>query len=254
VARCSLGSPGSFHSEALLYKLFGVNAELLIDHAWGWESCTMEDIKAYKPTATSLSSGQVLSEPYPHAKARIVAQEMAENMALDLVEKGLTTDQMVLAIGYDVENLKDPVKSQRYLSSAAMDAYGRLVPKPAHGSLNLSGPTSSTREIVRAIEALFDRLADPALLVRRITIAANHTAPETDDPPLPEQLDMFTDYEALWRRREREAAERARERSIQKAMLSVRRRYGKNALLKGMNLQEGATGMQRNRQIGGHKA
>lgn len=214
----------------------------------------MADIKAYKPTATSLSSGQVLTEPYPHDKARIVVQEMAESMSLDLVEKGLTTDQLVLSIGYDIENLKDPVKSQRYAASAAPDHYGRLAPKPAHGSLNLSGPTSSTREIVRAAEKLFDQIADPALSVRRITIAASHTVAETDDPPGPEQLDMFTDYEALWQRREREAAERARERSIQQAMLDVRRRYGKNALLKGMNLQEGATGMQRNRQIGGHKA
>lgn len=214
----------------------------------------MADIKAYKPTATSLSSGQVLGEPYPHDKARIVVQEMAESMSLDLVEKGLTTDQLVLSIGYDIENLKDPVKSQRYAASASMDDYGRLAPKPAHGSLNLSGPTSSTREILRAAETLFDQIADPALLVRRITIAANHTAAETDAPPCPEQLDMFTDYEALWQRREREAAERAREKSIQQAMLDVRRRYGKNALLKGMNLQEGATGMQRNRQIGGHKA
>ena len=254
VARCSLGQAGTYHNEALLYKLFGVNAELLIDHAWGWEPCTIADIKAYTPAATSLSSGQVLSEPYPYDKARIIVQEMAENMSLDLVEKGLTTDQLVLAIGYDIENLKDPAKQQRYAAEATMDFYGRLVPKPAHGSLNLSGPTSSTREIVRAAEALFDRIADPALLVRRVTIAASHTEAESTEPPVPEQLDMFTDYQSLWQRQAQEAQARAREKNIQQAMLHLRRRYGKNALLKGMNLQEGATGMQRNRQIGGHKA
>jgi len=251
VARCSLGGPGDFHSEDLLYKLFGVNAELLIDHAWGWEPCTLRDIKAFRPASNSLGAGQVLQTPYPFDKARLVLWEMADNLSLELVEKGLVTDQIVVTVGYDIENLADPGRTKAYKGPVTTDHYGRKVPKHAHGSQNLGEPTASTRRILEAAMAVFDRVVDPALLVRRMNIAANHITPEgravREEPA---QLDLFADEESEKLRE----AEAAREKRMQQAMLSIKKKYGKNAILKGANLQEGATARERNRQIGGHKA
>lgn len=256
VARCSLGKPSDFHSEALLYRLFGVNAELLIDHAWGWEPCTMADIKAYKPRTSSLSSGQVLPAPYPFEKARLIVREMAELLALDLVEKGLVTDQLALTVGYDVENLSDPARQRAYAGEVTTDYYGRRVPKHAHGTANLDRAGSSSRLIADAVLALYGRIADPALLVRRLTLAANHVAPAGSGAgsPVCEQLDLFSDAGAEERKRAEEDAALARERRMQEAMLHIKKKYGKNAILKGSDLEEGATAVERNNQIGGHRA
>ena len=252
VARCSL------ENEELLYRLFGVNAELLIDHAWGWEPCTIADIKAYKPENNSISSGQVLQEPYPFDKARLVVKEMADALVLDLVDKRLVTDQMVLTVGYDIENLADPDRRGRYKGPVTLDWYGRSVPKPAHGSINLDGPTSSTREITRAISELFDRIVDKSLLVRRMYVVANHIVDESAakraEAEAPVQLDMFTDYAAEAEREAAEEAAREREKRRQRAVLDIKKKYGKNAILRGMNLEEGATAKDRNAQIGGHRA
>ena len=256
VARCSVGKPGDYHNEALLYKLFGVNAELLIDHAWGWEPCRMEDIKAYKPESNSIGSGQVLHCPYPSEKARLVVREMTDLLALDLVDKGLVTDQMVLTVGYDIENLSDPQRSKAYKGPVTIDTYGRRVPKHAHGTANLEQPTSSTREIMDAVMGLFDNIVDPALLVRRLTLTANRVVGEHSvvENMAYEQLDLFTDYRAEQQLREEKKAAREREKRMQQAVLSIKKKYGKNAILKGMNLEEGATTIDRNEQIGGHKA
>jgi len=253
VARCSLGQPGMRHSEELLYKLFGVNAELLIDHAWGWEPCTMADIKAYKPCSSSLGMGQVLHCPYPFAKARLIVQEMMEQLSLDLLEKELVTDQLVLTIGY--EHLTGQAL-QTFRGTLSTDPYGRRIPKHANGSINLPRPTSSARLMVSAALELFDRIVNPDLFIRRVNVVASHTSNEQSTPLYPafKQLDLFTDYEFEEQRRKAEEALLARERSCQKAVLEIRRRFGKNAILRGMNLQDGATAMDRNRQIGGHKA
>ena len=322
VARCSV------QDEDLLYSLFGVNAELLIDHAWGWEPCTMDLIHSYTPQARSFSSGQVLTCPYEAAGARIVVREMAEAAALDLVEKQLLTDQMVLTVGYDIENLSDPARRRAYRGPVHTDRYGRRVPKAAHGTANLPGPTSSADRIVRAVLDLYDRIVDPGLLVRRIYLNTNHVtvreehaepagttgrraaafegvpswnggrrghradpaafedipsdpagSPDrrhpaqtrggggfSQDPDLPdsregqealgkwEQLDLFTDYEARKEEEKREQAAMEKERRLQEAMLEIRSKFGKNAILKGTSLQEGATMRDRNQSIGGHKA
>lgn len=251
IARCSV------QNEDLLYKLFGKNAELLIDHAWGWEPCTVADIKAYRPSTNSLSSGQVLQCPYTAEKARLVVREMADLLVLDLVDKGLVTDQMVLTVGYDIENLTDPVRRAAYQGSVETDRYGRQIPKQAHGSINLDGHTSSTRKIMAAVTELFDRIVDRGLLVRRMYVVANHVLPETEAPKKDEtslQLDLFTDYAAEEEKQKAEAAALARERKIQQAALAIKKKYGKNAILKGMNLEDGATAKDRNSQIGGHKA
>ncbi|MBQ3156866.1 MAG: DNA methylase [Clostridia bacterium] len=256
IARCSVGKPGSYFSEDLLYKLFGVNAELLIDHAWGWEPCTIGEIKAYQPVSHSLSTGQVLPGPYAFDKARLIVQEMTDLLTLDLVDKGLMTDQMVLVLGYDVESLADPKIRQVYTGAVVLDHYGRAVPRHAHGTANLPRMTSSTRQITETVLALYDRIADPLLLVRRINVVAARVLPEKEAlqrPPF-EQLDLFTDYEAAEQRRQLEDAQLARERRCQRAVLGIRRRFGKNAILMGMNFQEGGTAIERNRQIGGHKA
>ena len=255
VARCSLGGPGDYHNEELLYKLFGVNAELLIDHAWGYEPCTMADIKEYKPESNSMGSGQVLQCPYAYEKAKIVVQEMTDLLALDLVDKGLVTDQVVLTIGYDIENLKDPAIRRAYSGEITADRYGRHVPKHAHGTANLGRYTSSARLIWNAVSELADRITDKKLLVRRISVTANHVIRETDaqEEEIFEQMDLFTDYDALSRAREKEEAELEREKRMQKAMLDIKKRFGKNAVLKGLNLQEGATAIERNGQIGGHR-
>jgi len=251
VARCSV------HDEDKLYKLFGKNAELLIDHAWGWEPTTIEAIKAYRPSTNSLGSGQVLHQPYEPDKAKLVLREMADLLVLDLVDKGLVTDQIVVTVGYDIENLTDPERSKKYHGAIVKDHYGRQIPKHAHGTANLDGHTSSTRKIMCAASDLFDRIVDKNLLVRRLNIVANHVLPEADAPKKNagfEQLDLFTDYAALEVKQERERAELEREKKMQQAMLTIKKRFGKNAILKGMNLEEGATAKDRNAQIGGHKA
>lgn len=256
IARCSIGSPGDYYNEELLYRIFGINAELLIDHAWGWEPATIEQIKAYRPETNSLSSGQVLQCPYDFAKGKLIVREMTELLVLDLVDKGLVTDQVVLTVGYDIENLTNPEISRGYQGEIKVDHYGRKVPKHAHGTANLDRMTSSTRLIVDAVMELYDRIVDPKLLVRRVTVAANHLVEESavKEETSFEQLDLFTDYEAKEREREKERVRLAKERKLQEAMLAVKKKYGKNAMLKGMNLQEGATTIERNRQIGGHKA
>ena len=257
VARCSLGDVFDTHNEALLYKLFGVNAELLIDHAWGYEPCEIADIKSYKPETHSINSGQVLSTPYSFEKARLVVREMTDLLVLDLVEKGLVTDQIVLTVGYDIENLTDPERQKRYKGEIKTDHYGRRVPKEAHGTATLGGYTSSTRRIIDATMELYDRIINPDLLVRRMYISANRLVPEgeaTESRAADEQMSMFVDYEREKEEREHERAEFKREKQMQTAIIDIKRKFGKNAILKGMNLEEGATAKDRNSQIGGHKA
>lgn len=256
IARCSLGGANDYHNEALLYKLFGVNAQLLIDHAWGWEPCTIADIKAYKPADSSIGSGQVLKCPYTFEKAKLAVREMADLLALDLVDRELATDQMELTVGYDIENLADPDIKTRYKGAVTTDRYGRKTPKHAHSTINLDFPTSSAKLISEAVVRLFDRIVDRELLVRRLTIAANHVIDERDAVCRRdfEQLDLFTDYEAAKRENNDEETALEREKRIQKTILDIRKKYGKNAVIKGMNLREGATTVERNKQIGGHKA
>ena len=246
VARCSV------RNEALLYKLFGVNAELLIDHAWGWEPCTIADIKAYKPSSNSVGSGQVLQSPYTFDKARLIVREMTDLLVLDLVDKGLVTDQMVLTIGYDRESLLDPRIREKYTGPVTNDHYGRPIPKHAHGTVNLSRRCASTRLITDAVMALFDRVVNPELLVRRVNLTACNVCPESTVSGDEElfQLDLFKDQG----KKEAEDAALEREKRRQQAVLSIRKKYGKNAILKGMNFREGATTVDRNNQIGGHKA
>lgn len=256
IARCSLGKVNEYHNEDLLYRLFGVNAELLIDHAWGWEPCTIADVKAYKPENNSIGSGQVLHSPYTFEKARIIVMEMADLLVLDLVDKGLVTDQIVLTIGYDIENLNDSKIAKEYKGEIKIDHYGRKVPKHAHGTTNLSKKTSSTKLIIEAVLELYDQIVNPKLLVRRVTLTANHVVDEKNamEENFYEQIDLFTYYNFDEQKQQEELEELEREKRIQKAVLDIKKRYGKNAILKGMNLQEGATTMERNHQIGGHKA
>lgn len=250
VARCSVGGPNDFYNEDLLYKLFGINAQLLIDHAWGWEPCTIADIKAYRPSTNSISSGQVLQCPYTWEKAKLITREMTDLLSLDLVEKGLTTDQLVLTVGYDVENLTNPEIARQYRGQVVTDHYGRKVPKHSHGTANLPMFTASTRMITEAMMELYDRVTDPALLVRRITITACRVMPEGSQKTGYEQMDLFADPEE----KQKEQAALEREKRQQKVVLGIKRKYGKNAILKGMNFQEGATTRERNGQVGGHKA
>lgn len=256
IARCSIGRAQDYYNEELLYKMFGVNAELLIDHAWGWEPCTIAQIREYKPEFNSLGSGQVLPCPYDFAGGRMVVREMTELLVLDLVDKGLVTDQMVLTVGYDRENLTDPDRRRVYRGPVTSDRYGRRIPKHAHGTINLEGQTSSTRQITEAVMGLYDSIVNENLLVRRIHVTASHVVPEQSVQIWPsfEQLKLFTDYESQEREREEKAQEREKEKKLQKAMIEIKKKYGKNAILKGTNLQEGATARDRNRQIGGHKA
>lgn len=257
VARCSVGDINSYYNESLLYKLFGVNAELLIDHAWGYEPCTIADIKAYKPDSNSIGSGQVLGCPYDFEKARLVVREMADLLALDLVDKGLVTDQIVLTVGYDIENLTDPEISKRYRGAVTTDYYGRKVPKHAHGTANIGRYTSSTKLILDAVTELYERIVNPRLLVRRINITAERVVSENSvdiNAVESEQLNMFVDYEALERENQIEQNKLNREKKMQKTVIDIKKKYGKNAIIKGMNLEEGATAKNRNRQIGGHKA
>nr|WP_300836892.1 DNA methylase [uncultured Acetatifactor sp.] len=256
IARCSLGGPSDYHNEELLYRLFGVNAQLLIDHAWGYEPCTIADVKAYKPESSSMGAGQVLQCPYDFEKARLIVREMTDLLALDLVDKGLVTDQVVLTIGYDVESLTNPQIRKSYKGPVTTDRYGRKVPKHAHGTQHIERWTSSTRLIMDAVMELYDRVVDKNLLVRRVTVVAGRVKRESEAAAADtyEQLDIFTDYNALEREREEEEAALDRERKMQEAVLAIKKKFGKNAILKGMNLEEGATAVSRNGQIGGHKA
>ncbi|MBE7051146.1 MAG: DNA methylase [Ruminococcaceae bacterium] len=252
IARASVSQYG----EDMLYKLFGINAELLIDHAWGYEPCTLADAKAYKPENKSISTGQVLHCPYDFEKAKLIVREMLELLALDLVEKRVVTDQIVLTVGYDIENLTNSAISMHYEGEITTDFYGRKIPKHAHGTANLGRHTSSGMMIIDAVMELFDRIVNKNLLVRRVTIAANHIIDENSvvEEKHYEQLDFFTDYEELSRKREQERKRLSKERKIQEATVELRQRFGKNAVLKGTNLKEGGTTIDRNRQIGGHKA
>ena len=256
VARCSVGKSTDYHNEELLYRLFGINAELLIDHAWGWEPCAMADIKAYKPVSNSISSGQVLQCPYSADKAKLIVREMTDFLVLDLVEKGLVCDQIVLTVGYDIENLQDPVRKRAYRGEVTVDYYGRAVPKHAHGTVNFGQHTSSTKQIVREILRLFDRIVNENLLVRRISVTANHVMDEQSlkSAERVEQLDLFTDYKQQEEQQRQERAELERERRMQDTVLQIKKKYGKNAILRGTNLEEGSTAIDRNKQIGGHKA
>ena len=245
----------SLHNEELLYKLFGVNAELLIDHAWGYEPCTIDMVKAYKPENNSFSSGQVLQSAYDVRKARVVVQEMAEAVALNLVSKRMLTDQIVLTVGYDIESLTNPAIRDQYHGEVTTDFYGRKVPKHAHGSENIGRQTSSTRLITEAVLALYDRIVDPHLLVRRMNLTTNHVVYEdtVSHQQQPTQLDLFTDYDAIQAKEQREQEALDKERRMQEVQLAIKQRFGKNAILKGMNFQEGATAIERNAQIGGHR-
>ena len=247
VARCSL------ENEDLLYKLFGVNAEL---HAWGWEPVTIADIKAYTPESKSIGSGQVLQCPYGYDKARLVVREMADQLALDLVDKSLVTDQLVLTVGYDIENLSDPERRRKFQGEVKKDRYGRTIPKHAHGTANLEEYTASAKRIIAAALELFDRIIDHDLLVRRFYLTATRVTDEASAPDKKafEQIDLFTDYTAVQEQKAQEIAELEREKKVQRTMLDIKRKFGKNAILKGMNLQEGATAKDRNNTIGGHRS
>ena len=247
----------SVKNEELLYRLFGVNAELLIDHAWGWEPCTMEAVKAYRPETNSFSSGQVLQEPYSFKKARVVIQEMAEGMALNLVSKQLVTDQLVLTIGYDTESLTRPEISERYHGERTTNYYGKTVPKHVHSTFNFESPTSSSRLIMDGVTEMYDRYVNPDLLIRRLNLTTNHVVSEASVATrqnAPQQLDLFTDYETLKKLKQERKAQLDKERRMQEAQLKIKKRFGKNAILRGLNFEDGATAKERNKQIGGHKA
>ena len=244
----------SHYNEDLLYKLFGINAELLIDHAWGYEPCTIDIAKSYKPTSTSLSSGQVLHLPYDNKKARLIVREMADNLALDLVSKKLLTEQLVMTIVYDIENLTNPSISNKYFGEITIDSYGRKIPKHSHGTINLNQLTSSSNIITEGFINLFDRISNPILLVRKLNLSVNKLISEDNkkNQKVIEQIDLFTNYEEREKRKKQEIINETKEKEIQKVMLEIKNKYGKNAILKGMNIIEGATTMERNQQIGGH--
>ncbi len=251
IARCSVSH------EDILYKIFGVNAELLIDHAWGWEPCTIDKIKAYRPETNSLSSGQVLHCPYDYKKTRVVVLEMADAAALTLLEKGLLTNQLVLSIGYDTESLTNPSIAEQYHGDVYLDHYGRKVPKPAQGTVNLEDFSSSSKTILQAVERLFEKIIDRSLLVRRINLATNHVIPEfclKKRKREAVQLELFVDYDKQREVEEQRKKENEKERRIQQTIIDIKHKYGKNSILKGLNFMDGATAKDRNRQIGGHKA
>jgi DNA polymerase V len=256
IARCSIGKPNEFYNEELLYKLFGINAELLIDHAWGWEPCTMADIKAYKPQDNSIGSGQVLHCAYNADKARLVVREMADMLSLELVEKGLVTNQIVMTVGYDIENISNPEIRKKYKGPVTTDMYGRKLPKHAHGTQNIGKKTSSTKLITDAAMELYDRIVNKDLLIKRLYVTANHVVSEksVSEQKRYEQLDLFTDYEETQKIRRHEEQELQKEKNIQHTILDIKKKFGKNVILKGMNMQEGATAKDRNNTIGGHKA
>ena len=247
IARCSI------NREELLYKLFGVNAELLIDHAWGYEPCKISDIKAYRPSSRSLNSGQVLHCPYSADGARLIVREMVDLLVLDMVDKGVATNQLTLTLGYDAENISG---GGQYSGETTIDHYGRAVPKHAHGTTNFKMHTSSTEEIMDGAIALFDRIINPSLMVRRVNISVNNLISESrrNEEAKSEQLDFFTDYEKADKEKKEAESKYKREKSKQNAMISIKKKYGGNAIIKGMNLEEGATTIDRNKQIGGHRA
>lgn len=254
VARCSIGEFTDYYNEDLLYKLFGVNAELLIDHAWGYEPCTIKDIKSYKPQNNSLGSGQVLHEPYTYEKARLIVSEMIDLLVLDLVDKRLVTDQIVLTVGYDIDNLTSG--NVEYSGDITVDFYGRKVPKHAHGTVNIGYHTSSTKVIMENVLKLYDRIVNKKLLVRRVNLSANHIVDESivSKQIAYDQLSLFVDYDALKKKQQKESINLEKEKNLQKAIIDIKKKFGKNSVLKGMNLEEGATTKDRNEQIGGHKA
>lgn len=256
VARCSIGKETDYYNEELLYQLFGVNAELLIDHAWGWEPCTITQVKEYKPESNSIGSGQVLHCPYDFEKTRLILKEMTDLLALDLVDRHLVTDQIVLTVGYDIGNLESGKTKKKYRGEITVDRYGRKVPKHAHGTANLKNRTSSSREMTEAVLELYDKTVNPDLMIRRVYITANHVADETleEESMSFEQMDLFTDYSNLEEEQKKRKEKLEREKKLQQAALDIKKKFGKNAVLKGMNLEKGATTIERNNQIGGHKA
>ena len=255
VAKCSVGSPRDFYNEELLYRMFGVSAELLIDHAWGYEPCTVADIKAYRPKSNSISSGQVLPIPYEFENAKLVLCEMADTLALELVKKELLTAKIVITVGYDSKNLSG-CEDDGGFGDIVSDGYGRKLPKPAHGTVNIDRYTSSSKLIIKAASELFERIVDKRLLIRRLNITADRVVSEAvmEELSADEQLSLFVDYEDLERKRQKIARESEREKNIQKTLIDIRKKHGKNAVLKGMNLLEGSTAKERNLRIGGHKA
>lgn len=248
VARCS------HYNEDLLYKLFGINAELLIDHAWGYEPCTIDIAKSYKPATTSLSSGQVLHCPYDNKKARLIVREMADNLALDLVNKKLLTEQLVMTIDYDIENLTNPSIFNKYFGEITIDSYGRKIPKHSHGTVNLDHLTSSSTIIMEGFVNLFDKISNPILLVRKLNLSVNKLINEDEiqNKKVVEQIDLFTNYEEQEKKKSQQIEKEKNDKEIQQVMLKIKNKYGKNAILKGMNIIEGATAIERNKQIGGH--
>lgn len=244
----------SIDHQSLLYRMFGVSAELLIDHAWGWEPVTMDMVRKYRPETHSLCSGQVLTCPYTADKAKVVVLEMVDALSLDLIDKNVVTDQIVLQIGYDTESLSHADIRENYTGKIVTDRYGRKVPFHAHGTANSDFHTSSSEILSSLVSDLFDRIVNTSLLVRRITISANHILKESDvkSKQQPVQLTLFTDYEEEKKKSEREKAHLERERRQQEAILNIKKRFGKNAILKGLNYAEGATQKNRNQQIGGH--
>lgn len=256
IAKCSLGGENDYYNEDFLYNIFGVNAELLIDHAWGYEPVTIADIKSYRPKVNSLCQGQVLSTPYTADMGEIVVKEMADLLVLSLVDKKLCCDQIVLTVGYDIKNLTDPNISKIYTGTIKKDHYGRKVPSPAHGSINLSFPTSSTKLITQAAIKLYRDIINPDLLIRRFNITANRVVSENEAMAdrVPKQLSFFSDYNALIYQKNEQDANLIRERKLQEAELAIKKKYGKNAILKGTNLLPEATMKDRNSRIGGHKA
>ncbi|MGN0346403.1 MAG: DNA methylase [Lachnospiraceae bacterium] len=253
IAKCSLGAPGEYYNEDLLYRLLGINAELLIDHAWGYEPCTIEEIKEYRPEVNCLSSGQVLSCAYDFEKGEIIIREMADALALDMVDKCVVADQLVLTVSYDIDNLG---AGKKYSGPVVTDRYGRKMPEHAHGTISLEGFTSSSQCLISKATALYREIVNPDLLIRRVNITVNHVIPESQnrDKEVYEQMSLFVDYEKAEQEKKEQNAEKERERKMQEAMLAIKKKYGKNAILKGTNLKEGATAISRNAQIGGHKA
>lgn len=254
IAKCSVGA-GDYYNEDLLYDIFGINAELLIDHSWGYEPCTIKDIKEYKPANNSIGTGQVLSSPYCFDKARLVVKEMLDSLASNLVDKNFVTNQIVLTVGYDKENLSH-LREFDYEGEIMTDYYGRKLPKSAHGTINLGRYTSSAKIMIEEVMKFFDRAVDRRLVIKRINISANHVKEESivKQEKVNEQMDLFTDYEQLQKERLKEKEELEKEKKIQQATLELKKKFGKNAVLKGMNLEEGATTIERNGTIGGHKA
>ena len=249
IAICSL------ENEDLLYKLFGINAELLIDHAWGWEPATIAEVKAYKPSSNSISSGQVLPEPYDYEQTELIVKEMTDLLTLDLVAKKLVTNQIVLSINYDVNNLNNPNIRDNYIGEITLDYYGRRVPKPSHGTINIGHQTSSSKIIINKIIELYEKITNKHLLVRRINIAFNNLVSEdkANNKVVYEQYDIFTNYNEVEKQKRKQKEEEKKDLELQRAIIGIKSKYGKNSILKGMNYIQGGRTIERNKQIGGHK-